>query len=165
MQLNLTTDYAIRILICLKDTGNIMSGGEIAEQMKIPPKYLLKVTRKLREEGLLGTAAGVKGGYYLTRDLDKITLLEILRAMEPTTRLNRCLEDDSYCSRGAAGYCQVRKYYQNIQEDINKRWLSRSLKEIITLMDLETARRRKICILRPEAEEKGQREKPVEETL
>ena len=165
MQLNLTTDYAIRLLLCLGETGKVMTGGEIADQMKIPPKYLIKVARKLREIGILGTVVGVKGGYYLLKDLDKITLLEILRAMEPTTRLNRCLEDDSYCSRGASGYCQVRKYYQNIQEDINKRWLSRSLKEIITFMDLETARRTKICILHPETEEKGRREKPVEETL
>ena len=47
MQLNLTTDYAIRILICLKDTGNIMSGGEIAEQMKIPSHILEHVARRI----------------------------------------------------------------------------------------------------------------------
>ena len=74
MQLNLTTDYAIRFLLCLGDTKGIMTGSLIADQMKIPPKYLLKIARKLRGAGMLGTVTGAKGGYYLLRSLEEITL-------------------------------------------------------------------------------------------
>lgn len=137
MQLNLTTDYAIRLLLCLGDTNKVMTGGEIADQMKIPPKYLLKVARKLRGDGILGTVVGARGGYYLTKSLDKITLLEILKVMEPSTRINRCLEDDGYCNRGASDTCQIRRYYRHIQEEVEQKWLSKSLSDILGLMDKE----------------------------
>lgn len=138
MQLNLTTDYAIRFLLCLGDTKGIMTGSLIADQMKIPPKYLLKIARKLRGAGMLGTVTGAKGGYYLLRSLEEITLLDVLNVMESSVKVNRCLEDDGYCNRGAVSTCQIRKYYQYIQKEMENKWFSKSLGEIIKMMDAET---------------------------
>ena len=62
MQFNTTTDYAIRFLLCMGDTGAPVTGSTVAEQGKIPPKNLLKNARKLREAGPLGTGTGAQGG-------------------------------------------------------------------------------------------------------
>lgn len=133
MQLNLTTDYAIRFLLYLGKSKRTVSGGEIAENMEIPPKYLLKIARKLREAGMIGTMTGIKGGYYLKRPLDKLPLLDVMRVTEPTMAINRCLEPDSYCSRNAVSSCPVRRYYVKMQKEMEEKWLSKTLEEILTL--------------------------------
>ena len=131
MQLNITTDYAIRVLLCLGSTEELMTGSYIAEKMKIPSKYFLKIAMRLKKAGMVGATAGAKGGYYLTKGLNEITLLEVLKVMEPSTRINRCLEDDGYCNRGASDTCQIRRYYRHIQEEVEQKWLSKSLSDIL----------------------------------
>lgn len=56
----------------------------------------------------------------LARRPDKISLGEIIELMEGTTRINYCMEDDHYCSRGAIEDCPVRKFYVQIQAGIDK---------------------------------------------
>lgn len=131
MQLNLTTDYAIRFLLCLGREKGTVRGGEVAESMCIPPKYLLKIARRLREAGMIGAIEGVKGGYYLRRPLDQLPLLDVLRVMEPTMAINRCLEADHYCSRGMEAGCPVRRYYARMQRKMEEKWLSKTLAQIL----------------------------------
>lgn len=131
MQLNITTDYAIRMLLCLGEIDVKKSGPIIAEEMSIPPKYILKITAKLRGAGLIGSTSGSQGGYHLLRPLDKITWLEVVRIMEPSIKINRCLEPDEYCSRNAAAVCAVRRFYQAMQKEIEERWVSLSLADIL----------------------------------
>ena len=53
MQLNITTDYAIRLLLSLGKMGVQKAGPLIAEEMMIPPKYILKISSKLLAEKLI----------------------------------------------------------------------------------------------------------------
>lgn len=137
MQLNLTTDYAFRLLLCLGSANGTLSGSAIADTMKIPPNYLLKISSKLRRAGLIGSMAGTQGGYYLTKSLSEITLLEIIDIMEPSYKWNRCLEDDSFCSREATRSCPIRKFYVRLQTELETKWLSKSLAEIVELAEDE----------------------------
>lgn len=49
MQLNITTDYAIRTVLYLGSEGKSRTAKEIAEEMCIPQKYLIKILSKLRK--------------------------------------------------------------------------------------------------------------------
>lgn len=131
MQLNITTDYAIRILLCLGEPGRVMAGPLIGEETNIPPKYIRKISLRLREAKLIDSMAGAQGGYFLTRPLKDISLLDVLSVMEPTTKINRCLEPDEFCSRGAAKDCPVRKFYQALQKVLEDQWLSVSLGMVV----------------------------------
>nr|WP_294494114.1 Rrf2 family transcriptional regulator [uncultured Mediterraneibacter sp.] len=133
MQLNITTDYAIRMLLCLGQAGKMKPGPVIAEEMKIPPKYIMKISSKLREAKLIGSIAGAQGGYYLERPLDEITMLEVLELMEPSMKVNRCLEPDAYCNRGTADTCPVRRFYLAVQSAVEEHWASLSLARIIQI--------------------------------
>lgn len=137
MQLNMTTDYAIRILLCLGNTGGTLSGPSIAETTKVPLNYLLKMSGKLRKAGLIGSIAGSQGGYYLGKPLNQITLLEVIKTMEPSCKWNRCLEDDGLCNRNTVDSCPVRKYYARLQKELETKWLSKTLAEIVALATAE----------------------------
>ena len=100
MQLNITTDYAIRIVLYLGQSQEKLSANQISEDMCIPKGYLEKVLRKLKKASYVSADLGTKGGYYLNKGLEDITLGELIREMENTVKINRCLEADEYCSRG-----------------------------------------------------------------
>lgn len=119
MQLKLTTDYGIRMVLCLASEKRMMNSREISKLMSIPRDYAVQVGGKLKRKGILNTYAGHQGGYTLGRATDEITLLDIVTALEDTTRINRCLEGDEFCSRDASASCPVRCSYVLIQEGID----------------------------------------------
>ena len=46
MQINKTTDYALRILICLGQENRTLSSSKIANNMRISQRYLLSIAKK-----------------------------------------------------------------------------------------------------------------------
>ena len=111
MQLNVTTDYAIRTVLYLGQCKKIASATEISNEMGIPRGYLEKVLSKLKKAEYISADLGARGGYRLNKTLKDITLGDVIRLMESTTKINRCLEDDAYCSRKAVDFCAVRRYF------------------------------------------------------
>ncbi len=117
MQLKITTDYAIRTILFLTlRKAEVVSTGEISQTMGIPRKYLIYIGSILKQARLIDTHSGKHGGYSLAKAPEKITLFEIVNLMEDTTKINRCLEEDEYCSRFATKDCPVRKCYTVMQK-------------------------------------------------
>lgn len=133
MQINVTTDYAIRIIVFLDQAGagTSKTADEISEAMHIPKGYLAKVLKKLRSGNLVDSVIGQKGGYYLVKDKKEITLLQIMENMEKSMYINRCLEPDHYCNRAATQSCKIRRYYQEVQEEIREKYFNISIEELI----------------------------------
>jgi Rrf2 family protein len=133
MQLNITTDYAIRTVLFLAEHGAQANSQEISAAVKIPQNYLIILTRRLRQAGLLKTRRGNSGGFALAMKPEDITVFDIVSAMEDTTRLNRCMEDDSYCSRGVADSCKVRKYFSHLQEQLESSMKGMTIAKLMTM--------------------------------
>jgi len=114
MQLNVTTDYAIRTVMHLASRpGSYVSGKAICADTNIPSNYIHHIAHKLISGGILGSVKGQRGGYYLEKTPDQITLLDIVSIMEGPIRLER--RDDETADDNAAA---LGKYYQKIQQDI-----------------------------------------------
>lgn len=131
MQLNVTTDYAIRTVLYLGQSKKVASATEISNEMGIPRGYLEKVLSKLKKADYISADLGARGGYRLNMTLHDITLGDVIRLMENTTKINRCLEEDEYCNRKAVDYCAVRRYYAKVQKELEQHFFSISLKEIL----------------------------------
>ena len=115
MQLNISTDYAIRSLLYLSTCGRQASSSESAREMSIPDNYLYAVMGKLKKAGLAHATRGVKGGWTLMKEPEEITLLSILEVMEGSVKINRCLHDPASCNREVTGDCPVHAYYTELQ--------------------------------------------------
>ena len=102
MQLKLTTDYAIRTVVYLATQSGITSVAEIGSKMGISENYLMKVLKALKDAGLVAGYQGKRGGYAISKKPEEISLWDIVEVMEGTTKINRCLEADGFCSRHSA---------------------------------------------------------------
>lgn len=119
MQLKKSTNYAIRVIVEMtKETK--MTCKEIAELLDVEESYAAGILSKLRKAGVIRAVQGVQGGFVMEADVKKLTLYDVAKIMESTLKINRCLEEDEYCSRDATSYCEVRKEYQLIQEMIEE---------------------------------------------
>ncbi|MBW4649556.1 MAG: Rrf2 family transcriptional regulator [Kastovskya adunca ATA6-11-RM4] len=85
MELSCKTEYALLALLEL--TGHYNDGEplqirQIAAQQNIPDRYLEQLLATLRRGGLVRSQRGAKGGYLLTREPWKITLLDVISCLE-----------------------------------------------------------------------------------
>lgn len=116
MQLNITTDYAIRIVYYLALKEETITASELSSVLKIPVNYISKITKKLKAAEIVQACEGIKGGYALMKKPEMISLFDIVSSMEVTMKINRCLEPDGFCSRNATDYCNVHKALLNVQK-------------------------------------------------
>lgn len=131
MQLNVTTDYAIRMTLFLANLGTPMGSEDISKQMGIPKQIIAQIAKPLRDAGIIVTKRGVGGGFSLNRKPEEISLADVINAMEGTTRINRCMEADHYCSRDAAATCPVRKFYERIQTFVDEAFSSKTIASLM----------------------------------
>lgn len=80
-----------------------------AKELGITYSYFNKVAHKIRTVGFLESVQGPGGGYRIAKDAADITLYDIVKVMEGDIRINRCLEEDCFCSRNATQTCLVHK--------------------------------------------------------
>jgi len=84
MKINASTAYgllAVGYIARNQDKGLIVSQA-IAKQYNIPIEYLLKIMQQLVMANVLRSKRGPRGGFSLARSPEKITMLEVLEAVQ-----------------------------------------------------------------------------------
>lgn len=86
-----TAEYALRTVACLaSDPGQAASADHLAEQTKVPRRYLHKVLQDLVRAKLVRSRSGPGGGYVLARPSEKVTILDVVNAVAPVERIRHC---------------------------------------------------------------------------
>jgi len=85
MQLNISTDYAIRIILYLAKSKQVVSSNRLSKIIRVSPRYLLQIGAKLRDVGLISSVNGPTGGYLLNKSPEEISLYDIIVIMEGET--------------------------------------------------------------------------------
>ncbi len=86
---------------------------DIAERQGISEKYLEHVVNGLRRAELLHSVRGPRGGYYLGRPAESITLLDIYEATDGRALSLDCLgEEAASCDR--ASTCAARSAWEGL---------------------------------------------------
>ena len=83
--------HSMLVLAGLSETG-VLSATALAEFHGVSSSYLLKHLQALAGAGLLQSVPGPKGGYRLAREPSRITLLDVLLAVEGPEPAFRCAE-------------------------------------------------------------------------
>ncbi len=109
------TDYATVVLTVLAARhGEVLSANDLAEQAGLEPPTVSKILKPLAQAGLVEGLRGVRGGYRLARTAERISLIEIVEAMEGPLAITECSQDHSQC--GIAHSCGVRSNWRLIND-------------------------------------------------
>ena len=125
-------DYALRLIRNLK-MEDVTSISSIAKTENITNAIAYKVAGKLEKGGLIVSVRGNKGGYKLTRGIDKISILDVYNIMEPGGAINECLKKGADCPMNKKGTpCAVHYELERIQNVLFEELGRKSLQEIVS---------------------------------
>lgn len=93
MQLNLSTDIALRALIYLGHKGAPATISEVSEAFDIAKTHLMKVVMVLVAAKLVTSERGRNGGIRLAMDARDISVGAVVRLMESNLALVGCMKE------------------------------------------------------------------------
>ena len=95
------TDYAVRAMVYLArnfDSGPV-STRVIAQAEDISYQLACKLMQKLTSAKLVSSEMGPKGGFTLALPAEKISIGQVVKAVQGDIRVNACLSRAYVCSR------------------------------------------------------------------
>lgn len=141
--ISLTGEYALRAMIYLarhRDEWPI-SGPRIADDAKIPRKYLSAILADLVRAGLLEGTRGKSGGFRITRPPKRIQLADIVRSFEPvSSHRQSCPFGNAICSE--ADPCGAHERWKGVKAAFDR------FMEDTTLYDV-AAKRDEVSVFNP----------------
>ena len=119
MQLNLSTDIALRTLIYLGQKGAPATIAEVARSFDIAKNHLMKVVMALAAADLIISERGRNGGIRLARTASEIRLGEVVQLMENSLALVFCMkEGTSNDDCPLLPSCRLRKLFFKAQKSL-----------------------------------------------
>jgi Rrf2 family iron-sulfur cluster assembly transcriptional regulator len=114
--LSQTCEYALRAATYIARHGedDPVLAKEIAENTRVPLKYLQKVLRDLVRGGVLVSARGIGGGFRLSRPPAKVRLAEVLAPFDDAGHRLSCPFGNPAC--GGSNPCPVHNKWKRVVE-------------------------------------------------
>lgn len=124
--------YALRALTLLAraEPGEPIQIPEIAEQQKIPKKFLEQIMLDLKRGGMVESRRGKQGGYLLLRPASDITYGEVLRLIDGPVAPLPCLSLTAYrpCEDcDGETDCEIRRVFARVADETRAVLLTTSL--------------------------------------
>ena len=118
LRLSKKAEYA---LMALKDLASrpeavASSAREIAERYGIPVEVLRKVLQRLARQHLLASQRGTRGGYLLARPASRISVADVIEAIDGPVTVTVCSSADDDCDQYAT--CNIRDPLWRIKDQI-----------------------------------------------
>jgi len=113
------SEYGLRALISLAQhqKDQPYSLAKIAQEQKISLAYLERLFAKLKKADLVKSAKGMKGGYSLVKPANKISVKDILVALEGKLSPYICADLPNVCK---VNFCSVKFVWQKLESAMNK---------------------------------------------
>lgn len=136
MKLSTKARYGLRAVIEIaKSYGGVPAKRkEIAEKQDISDSYLENLLIVLKNMRIVETTRGSNGGYVLCRAPSKITVLEIVEALEGPLFLVDCISDQKNCIKSSR--CSTRMVWDEMSRLLRQNLAQKTIQDLV---DMENA--------------------------
>ena len=113
MRVSKKTDYALRTMFTLVEhyRGAPIPIRELARRNDVPKRFLEQIMLQLKTQGWVDSTAGVRGGYFLARSPEKITMGEIVRFFDGILAPIDCVSVTGYQRCSQESVCRFRRVF------------------------------------------------------
>jgi FeS assembly SUF system regulator len=129
------TDYATVVMTVLagvaaaRGAEAVISAQDLAERAHLELPTVSKLLKQLAHANLVVSFRGVNGGYRLARPAERITIAEVVTAMEGPIGMTECSAQAGLC--GHEPHCGVRVNWQRINQAIAQALAGVSLADMV----------------------------------
>ena len=132
-------EYGVRVMAHLARAGDAkpISLGAIAEAEGLPLAYLEHLVQRLRKAKLVDSRRGAHGGYSLARPASRITMAEVVEALEgdiaPIECITHTADGALVCAREAESHspCPTKLLWTRVQGSIVRTLSEVTLSELV----------------------------------
>ncbi|MBT4916886.1 Rrf2 family transcriptional regulator [Candidatus Peregrinibacteria bacterium] len=123
-------DYGIMLLTYLTKCkkGESMSIKSISEEKGLSFSFLQKVARLLQQAGFIKAERGKYGGYVLKKDATKLSIIEVIEALEGPIAIVPCVKHN--CARQDC--CDIRAGLKRINDDLEDYFKKQTLEKLLS---------------------------------
>jgi Rrf2 family iron-sulfur cluster assembly transcriptional regulator len=120
-----TCRYGIRAVIYLAhqpETGNKTGIKRISEDLGLPSPFLAKILMLLAKQKILSSSKGPHGGFSLMRAPEKISVLDIITAIDGQDVFSNCVMHNGSCETIGTEkkYCPMHEDYEKTRKELIK---------------------------------------------
>ncbi|HWB60725.1 MAG TPA: Rrf2 family transcriptional regulator [Chthoniobacteraceae bacterium] len=114
MKISKRGEYALRALIDIGIAGelghDLVQIRELAEQERLPTKFLEQILMQLKAAGFIDSKRGKKGGYFIKMPLNKIKFGMVIRLIDGPLAPISCVSQTAYerCTCPDEEHCGLR---------------------------------------------------------
>lgn len=121
IRLSKLTDYGIVLLthFAKQPHGHVLTARDLSQESKLPLPTVGKILKVLSRGELLISQRGVKGGYTLAKEPQKISVAEVIHVLEGRISMTECsAHSPGIC--GLEAVCPNRTNWQKISAVVRK---------------------------------------------
>jgi len=125
------TDYALRLVVGLVENYDKapVSARQLAKNQDVSYELACKLLQKLSSAKLVKSSMGAAGGFELAKKPEKISLYQVIEAVQGSICLNRCVPDAKSCPRRCG--CRISKNLVELQRYIEDYMKNIMLSELL----------------------------------
>jgi len=113
------TDYGVVLMAQLaRHEGRLLNAAELAARVRVPLPTVSKILQILLREHLLESVRGAGGGYRLARPAERISVRDIIVALEGPIALTECNLDEGHCEQES--HCAIRGNWHAINHALRQ---------------------------------------------
>lgn len=125
------SDYAVAILGQLAHSNvAVHTAKDLAARTGLPHPAVSKVLKNLARSKLVASQRGVQGGYRLAREASRVSVADVIEAVEGPVALTECGSDsDTSCE--FTGHCSVQANWLRINQVVRRALSNVSIEDMI----------------------------------
>lgn len=116
-----------------------VNAAQVAAETRLPPATVAKVLKTLAHAGIVVSTRGAGGGYRLARDAERITVAEVVAAVDGAIGITQCSVHEPSCER--VEFCPTRPHWQHINTALGQALAAVTLADMAAPMAYPPARR------------------------
>jgi len=134
------TGYALRALAAMPEDGSYCLAKDLASRLELPGPYLAKILQGLVQADILESVRGPKGGFRLTRPAHRITVGEVVIALEGPNSMDGCIMGFPTC--GGDHPCPLHDAWGAVKAQVATSMTEATIRDL-QLMDLRNLKESK----------------------
>jgi len=130
MNLSMAAELGVRgiLVLAARRDGRPVPLAEVCRERKLNRNYMTRIFGLLCRADLVTAVRGKGGGYRLARDPRRISLLEVIEAVEGPLALNLCQHHPPKCTQPK---CRVRPVWTDLQKKVRTALASKTLDQLV----------------------------------
>ena len=125
------SDYAVAVLGQLASSNcDVQTAKELAERTGLPQAAVGKILKSLARSKLVASHRGVQGGYRLAREASRVSVADVIEAVEGPVALTDCGGETSPACE-FTGQCSVQANWLRINQVVRRALANISVEDML----------------------------------